>query len=144
VTLKKAANGSDGSSYFTTSSRSSSKPIIDFNPKDISATVPDDIFEDDQDSGALTASNSLVGSFPSQNSTLSSPESGEIGDDQSPPPPPPPARPHKVHKIPGLFSPSSDDASSLQRTSSGFGYHSSNENELGGPSSASFARKPVQ
>nr|CAB3228937.1 cyclin-T1 [Phallusia mammillata] len=141
VTLKKASNGGEGT-YVASSGHH--KPEFDPNAP-VPSTVPDEIFEDDHDSGAFMGGNSQMGSIVSRDST---PEPGEIKGDT------PPSQYWKKsdnHKhglvasgrAPSLFSPQSDNDLKLQRSSSGFGYHSNNENEFSSPPPP-LLRKPVQ
>nr|XP_009858975.1 cyclin-T2 isoform X2 [Ciona intestinalis] len=116
VTLKRAANGS-GPPVFTPMPNTAM-----FDPSaPIPMSMPDEIFEDEEDSGAFVAGSLPTGG--SYDSARSSPEPGEINES-------PPHRPKQPAKVPGLMSPSSGSDTKLHR---GYGYHSNNEKDFSSP-----------
>uniref|UniRef100_H2YX84 Uncharacterized protein n=1 Tax=Ciona savignyi TaxID=51511 RepID=H2YX84_CIOSA len=115
VTLKRAANGT-GPPVFTP------VPKAVFDPSaPVPTSMPDEIFENEEDSGAFVAESLPTGG--SYDSNHSSPEPGEISES-------PPHRSKQPPRVPGIMSPSSGSDTKMSR---GYGYHSNNENDFSSP-----------
>ncbi|CAK8672301.1 unnamed protein product [Clavelina lepadiformis] len=122
VTLKRASNGKE-SNFFSSASLKQ-----DFDPTaPVSAQMPDEIFEEENDGGTRIAPHlSRFGSLVSYDSSQSTPEPGEIKDES---PPYIKGRPnHSTQKASGLFSPPID--SGMQHVMPGYGYSGQSETGL--------------